>query len=185
MTTIATLYTSDFSASLYAKLKHIKLLVCDVDGVFSDGRIYLGNQGEELKAFHTRDGYGIKSLAQCGIAVAIITGRKSKLVHERMTALNADHIIQGEEDKLTALTQLMQNLQLTPEQVASVGDDMPDVGMFQSSAIKIAVQDAHPYVRKQANWVTEIKGGFGAVREVTDTFLQVHDKLAGIHGASV
>ena len=185
MTTIATLYTSDFSASLYAKLKHIKLLVCDVDGVFSDGRIYLGNQGEELKAFHTRDGYGIKSLAQCGIAVAIITGRKSKLVHERMTALNADHIIQGEEDKLTALTQLMQNLQLTPEQVASMGDDMPDVGMFQSSAIKIAVQDAHPYVRKQANWVTEIKGGFGAVREVTDTFLQVHDKLADIHGASV
>ena len=185
MTTIATLYTSDFSASLYAKLKHIKLLVCDVDGVFSDGRIYLGNQGEELKAFHTRDGYGIKSLAQCGIAVAIITGRKSKLVHERMTALNADHIIQGEEDKLTALTQLMQNLQLTPEQVASMGDDMPDVGMFQSSAIKIAVQDAHPYVRKQANWVTEIKGGFGAVREVTNTFLQVHDKLADIHGASV
>jgi 3-deoxy-D-manno-octulosonate 8-phosphate phosphatase (KDO 8-P phosphatase) len=185
MTTIATLYTSDFSASLYAKLKHIKLLVCDVDGVFSDGRIYLGNQGEELKAFHTRDGYGIKSLAQCGLAVAIITGRKSKLVHDRMTALNADHIIQGEEDKLTALTQLMQNLQLTPEQVASMGDDMPDVGMFQSSAIKIAVQDAHPYVRKQANWVTEIKGGFGAVREVTDTFLQVQDKLAGIHGASV
>jgi len=185
MTMISTLYTSDFSASLYAQLKQIKLLVCDVDGVFSDGRIYLGNQGEELKAFHTRDGYGIKSLAQCGIAVAIITGRKSQLVHARMTALNVDYIIQGEEDKLNALTKLMHTLKLVPEQVASMGDDMPDVGMYQCSAIKIAVKDAHPFVRKQANWVTEINGGFGAVREVTDTFLQVHNKLTGIHGASV
>ena len=135
MTMISTLYTSDFSASLYAQLKQIKLLVCDVDGVFSDGRIYLGNQGEE--------------------------------------------------DKLSALTKLMQTLKLAPEQVASMGDDMPDVGMYQCSAIKIAVQDAHPFVRKQANWVTEINGGFGAVREVTDTFLQVHNKLTDIHGASV
>lgn len=185
MTTISTLYTRNFCASLYAKLKHIKLLVCDVDGVFSDGRIYLGNQGEELKAFHTRDGYGIKSLAQCGIAVAIITGRTSQLVHDRMSALNVNYIIQGEENKLAALTQLMQNLSLTPQQVASMGDDMPDVGMYQCSAVKIAVQDAHPFVRNEANWVTQINGGFGAVREVTDTFLQVHDKLAAIHGASV
>ena len=79
----------------------------------------------------------------------------------------------------------MQTLELAPEQVASMGDDMPDVGMYRCSAVKIAVQDAHPFVRSQANWITEIKGGFGAVREVTDTFLQVHDKLAGIHGASV
>jgi len=183
--TISTLYSTHFSAELFAKLKSIKLLVCDVDGVFSDGRIYLGNQGEELKAFHTRDGYGIKSLAQCGIAVAIITGRKSQLVHDRMSALNVAYIIQGEEDKHSALTELMKSLNLAPEQVASMGDDMPDVGMYRCSAVKIAVGDAHPFVQQQANWITQINGGFGAVREVTDTFLQVHNKLDGIHGASV
>lgn len=182
---ISTLYTEDFDRAVYDQLKAVKLLVCDVDGVFSDGRIYLGNQGEELKAFHTRDGYGIKSLAQCGIAVAIITGRTSQLVHERMSALNVTHIIQGQEDKLTALTTLMSTLGLSAEQVASMGDDMPDVGMYQCSSIKIAVQDAHPYVAQQANWVTQLAGGFGAVREVTDTFLQVHGKLDGIHGSSV
>lgn len=185
MSTVKTLYTDEFSSALFAQLAPIKLLVCDVDGVFSDGRIYLGNQGEELKAFHTRDGYGIKSLASCGIEVAIITGRRSELVQQRMQALNVAHIIQGEENKRDALAQLMERLSLQPEQVASMGDDMPDVGMYQHSEVKIAVQDAHPYVAQQANWITQLKGGFGAVREVTDTFLQVHNLLDGIHGASI
>ena len=185
MSSVKTLYTEYFSSELFAKLAPIKLLVCDVDGVFSDGRIYLGNHGEELKAFHTRDGYGIKSLARCGIEVAIITGRRSELVQQRMSALNVAYIIQGEENKQDALAQLMKTLSLQPHQVASMGDDTPDIGMYQHSAVKIAVHDAHPYVSQQANWVTQLDGGFGAVREVTDTFLQVHNLLDNIHGASV
>lgn len=184
MQSVRTLYTQ-MPQAFYEQLKQIRLLVCDVDGVFSDGRIYLGNNGEELKAFHTRDGYGVKALSNVGIEVAVITGRRSNIVKNRMTALNVKHIIQGEENKQDALEDLMQTLSLTPSQVASMGDDMPDTGMFKHSDVKIAVKDAHPAVVNQANWVTTLPGGFGAVREVCDTLLQVNNALAGIHGASV
>lgn len=184
MDTIATLYT-ELPVKLYEQLSQIRLLVCDVDGVFSDGRIYLGNNGEELKAFHTRDGYGVKALVNAGVDVAVITGRRSTIVANRMAALNVKHIIQGEENKTDALKALMEKEQLTPGQVASIGDDMPDTGMFTHSAVKIAVNDAHPAVLKQANWITTIRGGFGAVREVSDTILQARNALGGIQGASV
>ena len=100
-------------------LAHIKLLVCDVDGVFSDGRIYLGNDGEELKAFHTRDGYGVKALVSNGVNVAVITGRRSTIVENRMKALNVAHIIQGEENKADALAGLMKSLGLSQSEVAA------------------------------------------------------------------
>ncbi len=184
MSGIKTLYTT-VDSSLFEQLKHIKLLLCDVDGVFSDGRIYLGNQGEELKAFHTRDGYGIKALGKIGISVAVITGRQSEIVHQRMQALNVPHIIQGCEEKQAAAQKLISRLGLMMDEVAAIGDDMPDVGMFHQAAIKIAVADAHPMVKQQANWVTSMHGGFGAVREVCDTLLQARGELNSIHGASV
>ena len=184
MLTVSTLYTQ-MDQVLFAQLADIRLLVCDVDGVFSDGRIYLGNDGEELKAFHTRDGYGVKALIGQGIDVAVITGRRSQIVEQRMKALNVAHIIQGEENKADALSALCSRLSLTPEQVAAIGDDMPDTGMYNHAAIKIAVKDAHPAVRQQANWVTSLPGGFGAVREVCDTLLQANNALSGILGASV
>ncbi len=184
MLTVPTLYTQ-MEQSFLEGLSDVRLLVCDVDGVFSDGRIYLGNDGEELKAFHTRDGYGIKALVKNGIEVAVITGRKSNIVETRMKALNVAHIIQGEENKAAALSSLCQRLALSPHQVAAIGDDMPDTGMYEHAAVKIAVKDAHPQVRQLANWVTTLPGGFGAVREVCDTLLQATDKLAGIQGASV
>ena len=140
-----TLYT-EINDSLFAKLAKIKLLVCDVDGVFSDGRIYLGNDGEELKAFHTRDGYGVKALVSNGVNVAVITGRRSAIVENRMKALNVAHIIQGEENKADALSDLMKRLELNTDEVAAVGDDMPDTGMYKHVSVKIAVADAHPYV---------------------------------------
>jgi len=115
------------SSSIWQKAQKIKLLVCDIDGVFSDGRIYLGNSGEELKAFHTKDGYGIKALGASGVDVAVITGRKSNIVQTRMSALNVKHIVQGEENKLPALKKMIASLQLTSEQVAYIGDDMPDL----------------------------------------------------------
>lgn len=181
---VATLYT-ELDRDFFDRLAHIKLLVCDVDGVFSDGRIYLGNDGEELKAFHTRDGYGVKALVSHGVTVAVITGRRSTIVENRMKALNVAHIIQGEENKADALASLMTSLSLNQEQVAAVGDDMPDTGMFNHAAIKIAVADAHPHVAKQANWTTTLPGGFGAVREISDTILQAKGVTNGIFGASV
>ncbi|WP_334019160.1 3-deoxy-manno-octulosonate-8-phosphatase KdsC [Alteromonas sp. S015] len=179
-----TLYT-DLDGALFKKLAHIKLLVCDVDGVFSDGRIYLGNEGEELKAFHTRDGYGVKALVSNGVNVAVITGRRSAIVENRMKALNVAHIIQGEENKAGALSELMKSLELNTDEVAAVGDDMPDTGMFNHVAVKIAVADAHPYVAKNANWITSLPGGFGAVREISDTILQAKGVSNEIFGASV
>ncbi|MEG3768306.1 3-deoxy-manno-octulosonate-8-phosphatase KdsC [Alteromonas sp. 14N.309.X.WAT.G.H12] len=169
----------------FAKLKSLKLLVCDVDGVFSDGRIYLGNGGEELKAFHTRDGYGIKALINSGVEVAVITGRSSEIVYNRMTALNVKHIIQGQENKAEAMAALCARLGLNPDQVAAIGDDMPDLGMFQYADTKIAVKDAHPAVTREANWITTKPGGFGAVREVCDIVMQALGTLDTIHGASV
>ena len=179
-----TLYT-EMDDGLFDALANVKLLVCDVDGVFSDGRIYLGNDGEELKAFHTRDGYGVKALVSNGVNVAVITGRRSAIVENRMKALNVAHIIQGEENKADALSTLIENLGLSADEVAAVGDDMPDTGMYKHVAIKIAVADAHPFVAKQANWITTLPGGFGAVREISDTILHAKGVANEIFGASV
>ncbi|MBU2977689.1 3-deoxy-manno-octulosonate-8-phosphatase KdsC [Alteromonas sp. C1M14] len=173
------------SEERFEKLKSLKLLVCDIDGVFSDGRIYLGNDGEELKAFHTRDGYGIKALVNSGVDVAVITGRDSKIVQNRMTALNVKHIIQGQENKADAMAELCARLGLNPNQVAAIGDDMPDLGMYQYADTKIAVKDAHPAVTREANWITTKPGGFGAVREVCDIVMQALGTLDTLHGASV
>ena len=184
MAVVDTLYGA-IDSHLFERLKQIRLLVCDIDGVFSDGRIYLGNDGEELKAFHTRDGYGIKALVGQGIEVAVITGRKSAIVQNRMTALNVSHIIQGREDKASAMEKLCAERGMKPEQVAAVGDDMPDLGMFKHAGTAIAVSDAHPHVRHQANWITTLPGGYGAVREICDTLLQARGALYDIHGASI
>lgn len=179
-----TLY-GNIEESLVEKFRAIKLFACDVDGVFSDGQIYMGNQGEELKAFNTKDGYGIKAIQKLGITVAIITGRKSQIVEQRMRSLGVEHIIQGEEDKETAILSLMTDLGLSKAQVASIGDDMPDVGMFKHSSIAIAPQDAHPYVIQQSHYKTSMGGGKGAVREVCDIILQIHDQHTEIQSSSV
>lgn len=184
MSKIETLYGS-IDADLFERFKAIKLLVCDVDGVFSDGTILLGNQGEELKAFNTKDGYGIKALSKIGVKVAVITGRQSHIVEQRMKALNVEHIMQNREDKLVAINELKAEFAYQNADIASVGDDMPDIGMFSASAIGIAVADAHPFVKNQATFCTSLPGGRGAVREICDIILQAKGKLDEIHGASV
>jgi 3-deoxy-D-manno-octulosonate 8-phosphate phosphatase (KDO 8-P phosphatase) len=171
--------------SVWQKAQKIKLFVCDIDGVFSDGRIYLGDNGEELKAFHTKDGYGIKALGTSGVDVAVITGRKSTIVQTRMTALNVKHIVQGEENKLPALKAIIASLQLTPEQVAYIGDDMPDFDCLNYVGFSIAVNDAHPAILNLCNYTTYIRGGFGAVRETCDLIMQSQNTLAYATGASV
>jgi 3-deoxy-D-manno-octulosonate 8-phosphate phosphatase (KDO 8-P phosphatase) len=173
------------SQHVWQKMQRIKLFVCDIDGVFSDGRIYLGNNGEELKAFHTKDGYGIKALGASGVDVAVITGRKSNIVQTRMTALNVKHIVQGEENKLPALKAMIASLALTPEQVAYIGDDMPDFECLNYVGLSIAVSDAHPAILNVCDYITYTRGGFGAVRETCDLIMQSQNTLANATGASI
>jgi 3-deoxy-D-manno-octulosonate 8-phosphate phosphatase (KDO 8-P phosphatase) len=181
---VTTLYGA-IPQSLLINMLNIKLLVCDVDGVFSDGRIYMGNQGEELKTFHTLDGYGIKAIMKIGIEVAIVTGRKSNIVQNRMQALGVKHIIQGQEEKRSAVENLQQQLCIGKLQTASVGDDMPDVGMFKASNIAFSVSNGHPFVKQKAHYVTTTQGGSGAVREICDLLLQAHGKIENIYGSSI
>jgi len=179
-----TLY-GNVHSDILAKAQEIKLLVCDVDGVFSDGRIYLGNDGEELKAFHTKDGFGIKALGASGVDVAIITGRNSAIVANRMKALNVAHIIQGQEDKLPALIALATELAIDLNQVAYIGDDVPDLACIKAVGLGISVSDAHPLVLQGANYTTFTRGGFGAVRETCDLIMQTQGNLTSATGASI
>jgi 3-deoxy-D-manno-octulosonate 8-phosphate phosphatase (KDO 8-P phosphatase) len=165
-----TLY-GELAAELVNKFAQIKLLICDVDGVFSDGRIYLGNQGEELKAFHTRDGHGIKTLVAKGISFAVITGRSSQIVSTRMTELGARYIYQGQKDKTQALAEIQQQLNLQSEEIAYIGDDMPDYHCMKNVGLSIAVNDAHPSIVNICDYHTCLPGGFGAVREACDLIL--------------
>jgi 3-deoxy-D-manno-octulosonate 8-phosphate phosphatase (KDO 8-P phosphatase) len=185
LTTLRNTLYGFVAPEILAKAKNIKLLVCDVDGVFSDGRIYLGNEGEELKAFHTKDGFGIKALGASGIDVAIITGRRSQIVITRMKALNVRHIIQGEEDKLPALKTLAQQQQIELSEIAYIGDDVPDLTCIKNVGLGIAVRDAHPSVLSGADYTTYTLGGFGAVREICDLIMQCQGTLSDAKGSSL
>lgn len=178
-------FYGDINQSVFEQFQKIKLFVCDIDGVFSDGRIYLGNDGEELKAFHTKDGYGMKALVASGVETAVITGRKSNIVATRMSALNVSSIIQGEENKLPALKKMLQEKSLVPEQVAYIGDDMPDHDCMKYVGMAIAVSDAHPQILSIADYITKTRGGFGAVRETCDLIMQAQNTLAQATGVSI
>ncbi len=181
---IETLY-GDVDAEIIDIAKEIKLLICDVDGVFSDGLVYMGNDGEELKTFHTRDGYGVKSLMNAGIEVAIITGRQSKIVENRMKALGISLIYQGQDDKVKAYKDICQKLEILPENTGYIGDDLIDWPVMEKVALKVCVADGHPLLAKRVNYVTTIKGGHGAVREVCDLILQARNELDVHKGLSI
>ncbi len=184
MTMIDTLY-GPVSQENLDRAANIRLLVCDVDGVFSDGRIYLGNQGEELKAFHTRDGFGIKALQGTGVQVAVITGRRSEIVQNRMSALGVAHIYQGVEDKVSAYEELKAALDLQDEQCAYIGDDLVDAPVMELTGLSVAVNDAHPLLLRQAHLVTGTRGGFGAVRELCDLIMEAQGTFKDAKGMSV
>jgi 3-deoxy-D-manno-octulosonate 8-phosphate phosphatase (KDO 8-P phosphatase) len=152
----------------------IRLLALDVDGVLTDGRLYFGNSGEELKTFSTLDGQGIKILQDQGIAVALITARSSQLLERRARNLEIRHIVQGCENKLTALTGLQQQLSLSMEQTAYVGDDLPDLACIVRVGLGVTVPNGHASVQQRAFCTTTRPGGAGAVREVCDWILQGH-----------
>lgn len=173
------------SKDIFQRAANIRLLICDVDGVMSDGLIYMGNHGEELKAFNVRDGYGIRCLITSDIEVAIITGRNAQLVADRAKTLGITLLYQGQSDKLIAFEQILRDLSLTPEQVAYIGDDLIDWPVMAKVGLSVAVADAHPLLLPKAHYVTQIPGGRGAVRELCDLILQAQGKLEGAQGLSI
>jgi 3-deoxy-D-manno-octulosonate 8-phosphate phosphatase (KDO 8-P phosphatase) len=163
------------AARFYEAMRRVRLLVLDVDGVLTDGRLFYGPKGELLKAFHVRDGHGIKQIAAAGITVAIISGRKSAAVARRARELGIRHVMQGATDKLRALERLIKSRGVGLDHCACVGDDTPDAPILNAAGLGIAVADAHPDAMAAANLVTTRSGGHGAVREVCDWLIAARD----------
>ena len=158
-------------AELLKKVKRIRLLVLDVDGVLTDGKLYFDNSGNELKAFNTLDGHGIKMLRQSGVEVGIITGRTSGLVEKRSKDLGITLLIQGREDKFTALEELLTQFTCELEEIAFMGDDWPDLTVMTRVGLALSVSSAHWQVLEAAHWVSEKAGGAGAVRDACDLIM--------------
>ena len=155
-----------------APLAAIELLVLDVDGVLTDGRLYFSARGEALKVFHVRDGHGIKLVMQSGVAVAAVSGRRSAAVTARMRELGVRHVVQGCRDKVGALAALARKLGIDPLAAACLVDDTPDLPLMAAVGFAAAVADAHPLVKSAAHWISAAPGGTGAVRELCDAILR-------------
>ena len=146
----------------------IRLLVMDVDGVMTDGKITYTSDGQELKSFNIKDGLGIKRAQAMGIETAIITGRTSPMVERRVLELGIAHLVQGREDKLAALSDLLDQINLSLDQVAYIGDDLPDLTAIESVKLGACPADAATEVKSKADWVSTRAGGDGCVRELCD-----------------
>ena len=168
-----------------ARAAKIKLVIFDVDGVLTDGKLFFDEQGREYKGFHARDGLGIKLLRQSGVEVAIISGRSSVSVALRMACLGIRHVFQGQEDKVQAFERLCEELNLSAGQIAHVGDDLPDLPLLRRVGLGVAVADALPSILPFAHWRTERPGGAGAAREVCDLILDAQGLLDGLTESSV
>ncbi len=160
------------------RLGDIALVAFDVDGVFTDGRFYLSDDGIETKAFHTQDGYGIRQLLKAGIAVAVISGRKSGAVEKRMAELDVRHVVLGCKDKVSAMNELAAKLEIDIAKCAYVGDDMPDLPLLEHVGFSIAVANAVSVLQEKCDYVTRKPGGFGAVREVCDLVIAARGSAA-------
>ncbi len=160
-----------FDENQLERARDIRLIALDVDGVLTSGNLYFSASGESMKEFSILDGLGIKLLQGIGIQVAIITGRLSGMVSKRMQDLGITLVLQGREDKLTALRELQQTTRISMEQTAYVGDDLPDLPAIQSCRLGFAVANAHWAVKQGADYVCQHGGGSGAVREVSDILL--------------
>ena len=160
-----------------ARAKAVKLAIFDVDGVLTDGRLYMSDAGEEIKAFSTLDGHGLKMLRASGVRLAIITGRTSKLVAIRAEQLQFDRWLQGVDDKLTAYRELLQEFQLVAEATAYMGDDLIDLPVLRRAGFAVTVPGAPELVRRYAHYVTQARGGEGAVREVSEFIMSAQGTL--------
>ena len=163
-----------------AKLAKIKLLLLDVDGVMTDGRIIYDNDGGETKAFDVKDGHGLKLVQRAGIQVGIITGRQSAIVARRAAELGIELVYQGVKDKRLPFNEILEKLALTPEEVAYVGDDVVDLPVMRQVGFAATVADAMDDVKPFADLVTKRSGGRGAVREICDFLLKESDRWLGV-----
>ena len=159
------------------KAAQIRLVVFDVDGVLTDGSLFLGDDGQEYKAFHSRDGLGMKMLHRSGVEIGIITARESEVVRHRMASLDIEHVYQGRLEKLPAFEDLVAKLGLSAEQAAYVGDDVGDLPVLRRAGLAIAVADAHPLVKQHAHWQTPHPGGHGAARDVCELIMEAQNTL--------
>lgn len=164
-------------AKLKSKFKACRLLATDVDGVLTDGRITYTSDGAELKSFNIQDGLGIKLLQNAGIEIAIITGRTSPMVERRAAELGIKHLIQGREDKLTALSTLCEELKIPLEQSIYVGDDLPDLKAILSAGVGCTPADANRHVKAKADYCCTLAGGYGAIREICELTLEAKGLL--------
>ena len=160
-------------------LAGIRLIAFDVDGVFTDGRFYLSNDGVESKSFSTQDGYGIRRLLKAGIAVAVISGRASAAVDQRMNELGVQHVVQGCSDKVAAFEEIRTQLGIDQTATAYVGDDLPDLPLLKNVAVAFAVANAVAELRDQCAYVTSARGGSGAVREICDLIVAAQEQSDG------
>lgn len=162
------------------KLKHIKALLLDVDGVLTDGSIIYSDNGSETKVFHVRDGLGIRWLMKSGCIVGIVTGRKSDALIHRCQNLGINLIFDGIRDKASVLNEILDRTGVKAEEIAYMGDDIGDIPLMKQVGLSIAVSDAHADVIERADMVTAAKGGAGAVREVCEQILKARRQWKAI-----
>ena len=167
-------------SDLINKARQIKLLALDVDGVMTNGVIYYGTNGPHIKGFHIHDGMGIKLLQKTGVNVAIITSKQSEAVAERANELNITHVYMGRENKVPAYEDLKHKLQLTDEQVAYMGDDLPDLPLLRRAGLAITVPNASPTLIQHIDLITVKQAGNGAVREVCDLIMKAQDQYEAV-----
>ncbi len=163
---------------VYERAVPIRLVIFDVDGVLTDGGLLFDHKGREFKVFHSRDGHGMKMLQHSGINLAIISGRETPAVTQRMEGLGIDLVYQGRQEKLPVFLELLAALSLEPHQVAYVGDDVVDLPVMDRVGLAVAVADAHPLVMRRAHWTTPNPGGRGAARDVCDLIMEAQGTLA-------
>lgn len=160
-----------------AVLEKIKMIIMDVDGVLTDGKIIFSSDGIETKAFDIQDGMGITLARQAGLLTGIITGRESEIVKRRASELSYDVIFQGSSDKIRSYDKIKKQFDISDEEVCYVGDDLPDIPVMKNAGFAVAVANAREEVKKTADFVTECSGGCGAIREVVEKILKAQNKF--------
>ncbi len=169
-------YLANLSADILERAAKIRLAVFDVDGTLTDGRLWYAEDGHETKVFHVHDGLGLKRLQANDIQVALITARISHPVALRAEELDIAHVYQGQGNKLACLRELLDALHLEADQVAYLGDDLPDLAPMRVVGLAVTVANAHPWILDQAHWQTRRRGGEGAARELCDLLLHAQGK---------
>ncbi len=173
------------NASATTRANRVKLMIFDVDGVFTDGSLYFTAEGDAMKSFNLLDGHGVKMLQSVGVQTAIITGRKSGIVAARAKELGLTHLYQGVEDKTAALTELLEATGIGADDCGYMGDDWLDFAVMRRCGFAAAPANAHPEVIQCAHWVAEARGGHGAVREVCDAILRAQPRYDALLAAAL